>query len=156
MEIKHEIENLKLAGQISIWRYTENDRNYPGWHLTVDRQASQTLLHLFDLMDQCDWSTKKSFGTNAPTDNQLSVPNNRQGTARWSTKPTITFTSNTSVTPDYWTTKEKKEELEITFSKDKLEQLRQAIADISNGKGDISIGNCRDENILTFWWRLEK
>ena len=156
METKQKIVKLKITGQIFIWRYTDNDRNYPGWNLTLDRQASQDLLQLFDLMDQCDWSTKKSLGTTEPTDNELNVPNNRQGTARWSTKRTITFTTKTNAAPDYWTTDERKEELEIIFSKHKMKPLRQAIADIPNGKGDISIGDSRDENLLTFWWRLEK
>ena len=53
-------------------------------------------------------------------------------------------------------TEEKKEELEIIFSKDKVKQLKQAIADIPNGQGDISIADSKNENILTFWWRLEK
>jgi len=156
MEIKQKIEKLKVAGQISIWRFTDNDRNYPGWNLTIDGQASQDLLQLFDLMDKCDWSTKKSLGTNKPTDNELRVPNNRQGTAKWLTKPTITFATKSNGASDYWTTEEKKEELEIIFSKDKLKQLRQAIADIPNGKGDISIADNKDENLLTFWWRSEK
>ena len=107
-------------------------------------------------MDQSDWSTKKSVKTNTPTDNELRVPNNRQGTATWSTKPTITFSMKSNGTSDYWMTEEKKEELEIVFSKDMLKQLRQAIADIPNGKGDISIADSEEENVLTFWWRLEK
>jgi hypothetical protein len=120
MEIKQQIEKLKVTGQIFIWRFTDNDRNYPGWNFTVDSKASQDLLQLFDLMAKCDWSTKKSLRTDEPTDNELSVPNNRQGTAKWTTKPVVTFVVKSNGASDSWMTEEKKDELEITFSKGKL------------------------------------
>ena len=27
---------MESLSNISIWRYTENQRNYPGWHLNAD------------------------------------------------------------------------------------------------------------------------
>jgi hypothetical protein len=34
----------KQAGRISVWRYTENAGNYPGWHLTADPAGFSRLL----------------------------------------------------------------------------------------------------------------
>jgi len=156
MDIKTEIEKLKVSGKIFIWRYTDNDRNYPGWNLTVDKMASQDLSQLFRLMEQCDWSTKKSVSTSQPTDKELSVPNNRQGTAKWMSKPAITFIVRKDGGADVWAVHEKKNEIEIALSKNRLQQLRDAILDVPNGRAETSIADSKQENILTFWWRLEK
>ena len=149
--MKEKIEKLKISGGVYIWKYADNDRNYPGWNITVDNLASQELSILFDMMAQCEWSTIKRIQTSRPTDNELSVPNNRHGKARWTTKSKISFSIKTNNTPDYWTTNEMTDELEICFGKEKLKELRDAIINIPNGKGDFAIGDKNDENILYFW-----
>ena len=57
---------------------------------------------------------------------------------------------------NHWLTTETSDELEISFGRKKLRELREAIVQIPNGKGDYSIADEYDENIATFWWRLRK
>ena len=41
----------KQRGIISLWRYTENSRNYSGWHLTADAAGCASLLELLPPVD---------------------------------------------------------------------------------------------------------
>lgn len=149
--MKGKIEKLKISGAVYIWRYTDNDRNYPSWNITLDNLASEELTTLFDMMGLCEWSTNKKIQTTRPTDNELSVPNNRNGNAQWTTKPKISFCLKQNKTPDYWATNEMIDELQISFGQQKLKELRDAITNIPKGKGDFALGD--KENILHFWWR---
>lgn len=152
--MKGKIEKLKISGGVYIWKYTDNDRNYPGWNMTVDNSASQELSLLLDLMEKCEWTTNKKVLTTRPTDREIGAPNNRNGIAKWTTKSTIIFSLQTNKTPDYWMTTETADELEISFGKEKLQGLKDAIINIPKGKGDYSIADKDDSNILTFWWRV--
>jgi|LakMenEpi03Aug12_release.lakeMendotaPanAssembly.Ray.scaffolds.fasta_scaffold1288176_1 hypothetical protein len=154
--MKEQIEKLKISGRVYIWKYTDNDRNYPGWNMTVDNSASQELSQLLDMMEKCEWSTNKNILTTRPTDNEISAPNNKNGVAKWTTKSKIIFSLKTNMTPDFWVTTETADELEISFGKEKLKELKEAIINISKGKGDHSIADKDDNNILTFWWRVGK
>ena len=152
--MKEQIEKLKVSGGVYIWKYIENDRNYSGWNMTVDNSASQELSLLFDMMNKCDWSTSKKILTTRPTDKEISVPNNRNGIAKWITKSKIIFSLKTSKTLDYWVITETSDELEISFGKEKLKEFKEAIVKIQNGKGDFSISDEKASNILTLWWRV--
>jgi hypothetical protein len=152
--MKEKIEKLKISGRVYIWKYADNDRNYPGWNITVDNLASEELSVLFDMMGQCEWSTNKKILATRPTDQEIGTPNNRNGIAKWTTKSKIVFSLKTNTTPDYWATTETVDELEISFGKEKLRGLWDAIINIPKGKGDHSIADKDDNNILTFWWRV--
>lgn len=58
-QLKMQLANAwKQSGRISIWRYTENERNYPGWNL--DALAA-------------DGAGSRSIAITAPTKAQLAV-----------------------------------------------------------------------------------
>jgi hypothetical protein len=46
--------------------------------------------------------------------------------------------------------------IEIQFGKEKLTELQNAINGIPKGNGDFAISDQNEENILYFWWNLEK
>ena len=75
------------------------------------------------------------------------------GGAYRTTKSKIIFSLKTNKAPDYWETTRTIDELEISFGKEKLKRLKDAIISIPHGKGDYSIAK-GDNNILTFWWRV--
>ena len=154
--MKEKIAKLKLSGQVFIWKYLDNSRNYPDWNLTLDKIASKELSNLLDMMNQCDWGVSKSFKTSKPTETELLVPNNQNGHAKWITKDFITFCSNNNIASDYWKIKESSNSLELNFGKEMLMKLKEAITNIPLGKGDISISDKNENNILTFWWNLQK
>lgn len=70
-------------GEVYLWHYKECTRNYPGWNLTADDQACDSLLRLCDLMRSARWSSSATLTVSRPTPGILSVPDNRGGAARW-------------------------------------------------------------------------
>lgn len=62
-DTREKTERLPVSGHIYIWKYIDNERNYPGWNITMDNLASQGVINLLDLMDQCEWSTNKTITT---------------------------------------------------------------------------------------------
>lgn len=150
--MKEEIQKFKVSGKVFLWKYKDDQRNYPGWNLTVDKAASQNLVDLLDLMESCEWSTKKNLITEEPTQAQLNVPNNQHGQADWKSAQQLTLNSRKLESDDFWAVIEDNGDVEIQFGKGKLKQLRTAIAEVPLGKGDFAISDTIEENILYFWW----
>jgi hypothetical protein len=153
--MKEQIEKLEISGGVYIWKYTDNDWNYPGWNMTVDDLASQELSQLLDMMEKCEWSTSKKILTTIPTVKEISAPNNRNGMAKWITESKIILSFKTNKTLDYWATIETVDELEIGFGFEKLQRFKNSIINIPRGKGDYSIADKDNNSSLTFWWRVK-
>ena len=154
--MKAQIEKHKVSGKVYAWTYKDNKRNYPAWNFTVDLKASESLSELLNLMSDCEWSTKKKITTELPTQAQLKVPNNQNGTAKQKSKPNLTLNCKTSESENHWLINEFDNGIEIQFGKAKLTELQNAINGIPKGNGDFAISDQNEENILYFWWNLEK
>ena len=114
--MKAQIEKFKLDGKVYAWTYKDNQNNYPGWNFTVDKTASESLTELIDLMDKCEWSSKKTFGLEMPSDKQISVPNNQNGQARWKTTSKMTLSHRKAETEDYCIGWLKKPKIDLKFT----------------------------------------
>lgn len=150
--MKDKIEKLNIEGKVYAWKYLENSRNYPGWNFTVDKNASERLLELLDLMRKCEWSTKKEIKTSTPTENQLKVPNNQNGSAKWKAVSKLILNSKKVPQKELWQVIEKENEIEIHFGENKLIEFEKAISGISKGIGDFSISCDSEKNLLYLWW----
>ena len=71
-------------GQIYLWEYTENTRNFPGWHLVVDSTASDSLASLVAFLNDAQEPIHRTIQISRPTRNVLCIPNNKDGLARFS------------------------------------------------------------------------
>jgi hypothetical protein len=154
--MKTQIEKHKIGGKVHIWTYKDNQRNYPGWNITTDLKASEQLTQLLNLMNLCDWSSKKTFRTESPTNNQLSTLNNQRGFTTWKSKPNLTLNCKTTEPEDHWLIRETDFGIEIQFGKTKLTELKNSINRIREGEGDFAISDQNDENILYFWHNIEE
>ncbi|MBK9047182.1 MAG: hypothetical protein IPL74_10825 [Bacteroidetes bacterium] len=150
------IEKFQIRGNAYLWKYKDNERNFPGWNLTVDKEASERLVKLLDMMYQCEWATNKLVKVTPPKGKLISIPNNWGGTAAWESVASLKIISTKTVQLNHWRITEKLPIVEIEFGPSSLAKLKQAIAGIPHGIGDFSIGDVSDENLLTFWWNLEK
>lgn len=152
--MKAKIKKYKVTGKVFIWKYKDNLRNYPGWNFTVDIKASQSLLRLLELMNNCEWSSQNIITTEIPTELQIRVPNNQNGNARWKTKKNLKLKCIKTMSETHWLINEMENEVEIQFGKAKLEEFKNAITGIPEGKGDFDISDQNAENIMFFWWNL--
>lgn len=137
----------KQSGRISIWRYTENERNYPGWNLNADRAGCQSLLNLLDAL-AADGAGSRSIAITAPTKAQLGVPNNMRGQAAWVAPEKLRLTL--SPVADQWSFPPDLDPAAIEVGSTWLQALREGIAGIPEGRGDYAIG--KGSLRLWFWW----
>lgn len=147
--MKLQIEKFKFIGEIYIWKYTSNIKNYPGWNLSLNISGAQSLLKLFDLMLQSEWSVKKAIETNNVTKFKTDIP--RNGNSDWKSKKTIIFNYKKNNYYDYWQIIENGENIEILFDNEKLLKLKESIDNLISGKKDFAISDSNEDNILYFW-----
>jgi hypothetical protein len=74
---RNAIDHWKQAGRLFFWRFTENTRNFPGWHFMVDRAASLSIAALLRGMAQRTSACARTIVVSLPTAEVLSIPNNR-------------------------------------------------------------------------------
>lgn len=153
--MKDKIEKHKINGKVYTWKYLENSKNYSGWNFTVDETAGGNLVELLNLMKQCEWSSRKEIQISKPTENQIKVPNNQNGSAKWKTVSKLILTSKKTAEKEFWQIIEKESEIEIQFGKNKLIDFEKAICGIPKGIGDFAITSDSEDNILYLWWNSE-
>lgn len=71
------VHNWKQAGRLFFWRFTENTRNFPGWHFMVDRAASTSIAVLLRSMSKSPSPCSRTIVVSLPTVEVLGIPNNR-------------------------------------------------------------------------------
>jgi hypothetical protein len=137
-----------LQGNVYLWRYKGNARNYPGWHLTANAQGCASLLELLDQMRGAQFSSEPAIPLSAPTQRQIGVPN-----APLQPVPMKGFQlyhSPTKLAADHWHLAESNERVRLEVGHENLSVLRKGIADVARHEGDYSIGPTGEE--LWFWW----
>jgi hypothetical protein len=71
------VNSWKQAGRFFLWRFTENTRNFPGWHFMVDAAASTSIATLLRAMAHSETACSRTIVVSLPTAQVLSTPNNR-------------------------------------------------------------------------------
>lgn len=143
LNYSHATEGTMTDGRIALWRYRENRRNYPGYHMTCDdvgaRWLEKQLRNLPPLKPL-------KIGLSPVTRDILSVPANGPaavGFSEWQitvdpeTK-TLAFTENHP-------------RCALALSPADVEALLKGLSDIVAGDGDYMIGKT-DQQELWFWW----
>ena len=123
----------KQQGIVSLWRYTENERNYRGWHLNADSVGCASLSALLDELAQAP-GTHRTVQLTPPGASQLAVPNNQGGRAAW-LAPAKLRVSYSDV-PATWQFPPDLDPATLTVGSDWLTALREGIAGIPQGCGD--------------------
>jgi hypothetical protein len=142
----------KQAGRVSLWRYTENQRNFPGWHLTADATGCSSLISLLDAFASDNIAVTRTLEIVAPTAEILAVPNNLSGRAGWVAPARLCFSY--SVVSSQWAFPCASDPAVLTVGSEWLAPLRKGLEGIPSGVGDYSIGNYSDGNLrLWFWWQ---
>jgi hypothetical protein len=144
----------KQNGNIWLWRYTLNERNYPGWNLTADDSGCGSLLALLDELVERP-GEYHTVQTLSPGRDQLAVPNNRIERATWLAPARLRLTYSKNSTA--WEFPGDLEPATFEIGADWLPALREGISGIPHGRGDNSIGLNKGGNLtLTFWWGLRQ
>lgn len=147
----HPVNSWKQSGNISLWRYTENQRNYPDWHLNADTNGCASLIALLDVLTEEGPDAYRTVKVTPPNQAQLAVPNNHSGRAAWQAPEKLRLSLSTDDAA--WIFPSQSNPAILVIGSDWLAPLRKGIKDILFGRGDYSIGNNSDDNLrLWFWW----
>ena len=139
------IKKWKQSGNVYIWRYQDNPKNYPGWHLSANNAGCMSISELLRAFIDSPPETNRTVQLSVPTEKQFCVPNcNRRPIPE--TKLRITK----SGIPDEWALKNIEDKLQLDIGTVYLQKLISGIADIQQQKGDYCIGHTHQE--LWFWW----
>ena len=133
-------------GNIYLWRYEGNPRDYSGWHFSTDREGAKSLLNLLNAMlkseNDCTRTIKLSLTTTDVLDKVGCTDK-----AISSDKLKLRYEIEEDID---WRISVANGGIEILFDKRWLKYLIKGVNDILVGKGDYYIGH--DNNQLWFWW----
>jgi hypothetical protein len=130
-------------GRIALWRYRENRRNYPGYHMTCDATGAGWLK---TRLAQLSVQQPLKIALTPVTEKILSVP------ANWSAA--VAFSEwRITIDPsaDTLSFAEQHPRCDLALSQEDVADLVKGVSDIAAGKGDYMIGE-RDQQELWFWW----
>jgi hypothetical protein len=144
-----QFKKFKLNGNVYLWKYRDNTRSYPGWNITFDDQAIDSLLMLFELMDKSEFTSEVMIPVHKPKTNHLRIVNNGsqiKTVGKLILKHTKTLNSG-------WSIRELLDNLQLDFDPSYLEQLKKSLLKVKTNKGDFAICDSKesDESILYFW-----
>ena len=103
----------KQRGIISLWRYTEDSRNYSGWHLSADATGCASLLELLQALMSSPESAYRTVYVTPPSSSTLKVPNFRSKCVA-PTKWRIAFEPNKAAT-SLWNIENQQDSMNLTL-----------------------------------------
>jgi hypothetical protein len=129
-----------------VWRYLENQRNYPGYHLSADAEGCATLLEWLQ-----NPKPRHEFRLQPITQEVLNVPNNQRGAAPYVGCSFLTLQVIPDVAEGHFLFSEASGRLTLECSQRQVERIIGGVNDIMQGRGDYCIGGA-DQQVLWFWW----
>jgi hypothetical protein len=136
--------------KICVWRYLDNEENFPGYHLSADVEGC---LYIQERIED-PWD-RSSIPLVPPDSEVLLVPNNQGGTARTKTFLKLRIEITKRDEADRFTIDEVASTLTLKLPRSQTPLVLQGIRDIENGEGDYSIKGEGDAS-LWFWWQSAK
>lgn len=146
--MKSQSHSWQQNGSIMLWRYPDNERNFPGWHLTADAGGCASVVAVLDAFAADGAPASRTLSITAPTAAVLAVPNNGSACAKAPRKLRLSFSEDTAL----WSFPDSDAPAELSFGAEWLPILRQAFLGIPSGKGDYSIGSA-ERGRLWLWWQ---
>jgi hypothetical protein len=137
----------KQSGSISLWRYAERDRNYPGWHFSADRAGSDSFVALLDLLVADGPDAHRSIALSAPP---LYALPGKYKSGGWESTPKLRL--SVAASPAEWPFVTGSEAAQLSVGVDWVPLLRKGALGIHHGENDYSIGpRGRGTEPLWFW-----
>jgi hypothetical protein len=127
-----------------IWRYRDNQRNYPGYHLSADADGCAALLAWLSSPKE-----RPVFQLQPVTLEVLDVPNN-QGAAHVGCR-LFKLHVRPDVARGHFLVSEASDQVSLECSQQQVECMIKGVEDIQRGEGDYCIG-AEDQHVLWFWW----
>lgn len=135
----------KQSGELFLWRYEPENKNYAGWHCSGSQCGSAWMIGFIDFVAAEHTSFTKSIALSRPTAEQYAVPNCKA-------TPIAAEKLSLSFYPDeleHWHITFENGNVHLSLGSEGLKSLRQGMLDILNGYGDYRVG--KKGSGLWFW-----
>jgi len=138
------VDRWKQRGRICVWKHKQR---HVDWNIAADDIACEGLLELLDRMEAGKWPSQKSLALVKPERTATNAPDRP---ALFATE-LILKNRKGEVADDFWLLESAGTTVKLMVGLSRLQELRQAVADISGG--DYAIGS--EESPLWVWWFVE-
>jgi hypothetical protein len=141
--------NWKPRGTMHAWRYLASTirRRRPGWHLTFDAAACDSMTELLEKMGAANTKRQRTLPLAQVTPEVLTVLKRKRAF-----KPrglsAFKLIYEPAAEPEHWRLEERENTLELEMGKASLEEFASAVAAVRLGEGDFALG----DPPLRFWW----
>lgn len=125
---KAKTHRWRQKGSTYVWRYVDNSRNFPGWHVVLDGFARDSLSELLSAFIEDSQSLHRTISVTRPTERALVIPNNRGGHARYlaPSKIRLEFDPND---PQSWLLESQQDTLVWKIGRKGVEEFAAALND---------------------------
>jgi hypothetical protein len=129
-----------------IWRYLDNQRNYPGYHLSGDVEGCNALLSWLRRPEP-----RPAFRLQPVTTQVLGVPNNQGGLAAYVGCGFFQLHVKLDASQGHFAFSEASGRLSLECSQEQVARITKGVEDVLRGEGDYCIGG-GGQQALWFWW----
>ena len=136
---------------IHLWRYRENKRNYPGYHLTADQDGCKVLENELLKLENTSNTSSINIELSPVTQKILDVPNNKAGNPTVVSLKELHLKVDPSYSEGFFEFSESHPKCFLNLSKEQAGCILKGVKDIFSGEGDYCIGG-DDDHVLWFWW----
>ena len=141
-----ELKFWRQTGVLHLWRFTENVRNYPGWHLATDPTGLASLLDLLTrLRSTSESGASRTVHLTGPSAEVLATVNNRRSPV---VSPARVRVATIDV-PDGWAITEQDADMTMTMGVEHLDGIIRWLGDPTTAF-DTTYGKAPS---LWFWGR---
>lgn len=141
----------KFTGSFSIWRYEPTNRNYFGFHCSGNTEGVASIVSLLKTFLIEGKTQSRNVALSSPSESNLRVVGCKSKNVSYSKFILNYFSEKEHV--NLWSLTLSNGSVELSIGLNTLLQLKDAIFDISIGKGDFCLGE--KESALWFWWQLK-
>lgn len=136
--------------RIYLWRYRENRRNYPGYHLTADARGCDDLVSVLTRHENATRVQRTRLALGPVTPSILAVPANTRGNSTVVTFSSLELITDPNSSPDHFRFAETHLHCQLELSTAQAGHVLEGVHDIQHGKGDYCVGGDGDQ-VIWFW-----
>jgi hypothetical protein len=140
-----------IPSRIYLWRYRENRRNYPGYHLTADACGCDDLGSVLTKHENATHVRRTRLALSPVTPSILAVPANTRGDSTVVTFSSLELVTDPNSPRDHFRFTETHPHCQLDLSTAQAGCVLEGVRDIQHGKGDYCVGGAGD-HVIWFWW----
>jgi hypothetical protein len=135
------VERWKQSGNLYLWRYADNTKNYPGWNLAAEETGWKSLFDLLGRIAASPLACRREISVIKPTARILAVPNNPAGSEGIeSAQRLILEVPRGTVGDRQWRLESNQKRVVLEVGPSKLAELHGAVGSMPSTGGDFAIG----------------